>query len=235
MLSLAAFASQSLVISPVAVAPPRAAVRTLDAEMAMPKWAQSATAFALAAAVTVAPVDAAFAAKSGGRVGGRVSSSSPSGVKSTAPKAASSTAASSTTPKAATSTATAPAATTTAPAAPQVTNVYMTQPMGYGYGYGGYGMGGGGGGGMGLLIGVELANAFIKAQERQAYLQQQLKVQQQLGADSAQIQELQRQLAEQTTRQRAVGAESRSSARPLAPPSPRRPPQARPRPSCALR
>ena len=44
---------------------------------------------------------------------------------------------------------------------------------------------GGGGGGMGLLIGVELAEAFVKEQQRAAMLKQQLATQQQLGADQA--------------------------------------------------
>ena len=57
--------------------------------------------------------------------------------------------------------------------------------MGYGGGMG-YGQPmGGGGGGMGLLIGVELAEAFVKEQQRAAMLKQQLATQQQLGADQA--------------------------------------------------
>ena len=82
----------------------------------------------------------------------------------------------------------APAATVAAaaPAAPPVTNIiYQQQPMGYGGGMG-YGQPmGGGGGGMGLLIGVELAEAFVKEQQRAAMLKQQLATQQQLGADQA--------------------------------------------------
>ena len=42
-----------------------------------------------------------------------------------------------------------------------------------------------GGGGMGLLIGAELVEAFMKEQQRQAMLKQQLATQQQLGADQA--------------------------------------------------
>jgi len=91
-----------------------------------------------------------------------------------------------------------------APAAPSVTNVIIQQPMqpmGYGGGMGyGQPMGGGGGGGMGLLIGVELAEAFVKEQQRAAMLKQQLATQQQLGADQAAIQGLQRQLAEQSAK-----------------------------------
>ena len=52
-------------------------------------------------------------------------------------------------------------------------------------GYGQPMMGGGGGGGMGLLIGAELVEAFMKEQQRQAMLKQQLATQQQLGADQA--------------------------------------------------
>merc|ERR1740138_1087749 len=66
--------------------------------------------------------------------------------------------------------------------------------MGGGYGYGG------GGNGMGLFIGVEVAQMFLKEQQRQAYLKQQLATQQQLGADKAAIESLQRQLSEQNAK-----------------------------------
>jgi len=165
-------------------------------------WAQPAIAAILAAAISFSDIDAAHAKSSGGRVGGRVSSSSSMSVKPTAPKPAGSSA---TKPTAGPSTTTAAAPAAVAPAAaPQVTNVYMSQPMGYGYG--GYGMGMSNSG-MGLLVGVELANAFLKEQQRQAYLQQQLKVQQQLGADSAQIAELQRQLAAQNAKVEGLAAQ----------------------------
>merc|ERR1719152_189194 len=68
-----------------------------------------------------------------------------------------------------------------------------------------------GGGGMGLLIGAELAEAFIKEQQRQAYLKQQLATQQQLGADQAQIQALQKQLAEQNAKVDALAAQKNSA------------------------
>jgi len=91
-----------------------------------------------------------------------------------------------------------------APAARGPTNVYVAPaPVygGYGYGMGGYGYGmGGGGNGMGLYLGLSVAESFIRAQERQAYLQQQLKTQQQLGADQAAIASLQRELSEQNSR-----------------------------------
>jgi len=162
----------------------------------------------LAAAITLSPIDAAWAAsKSGGRVGGRVSSA-PTTMKA-APKPStssspSSSSSSSSTRSAGTRVEAAKAAAPAAPA-PQVTNIYQTAPMG-GYGYGapmmggGYGYGGGGGGGMGLFIGVEIAEMFLKEQQRQAYLKQQLATQQQLGADKAAIESLQRQLTEQNAK-----------------------------------
>ena len=157
----------------------------------VPKWASAAV---LAAAVTLAPVNEAVASmdtldlpttllagrgggRSGGRVGGRVSS---------APRAAPRP--SSVAPRSA------------APSmAPRTTNVYVApmggMGMGYGMGYGGYGMGGGNG--MGLYLGLSLAETFLREQQRQAYLQQQLRVQQELGQDQAAIQSLQAQLAAQ--------------------------------------
>jgi len=81
--------------------------------------------------------------------------------------------------------------------------VIVQQPMGYGYG-GGYGMGGGG---MGMYMGLSIAEAFLREQQRQAYLQQQLKVQQQLGADQAKIAELQAQLTAQNEKVNALAAQ----------------------------
>ena len=123
--------------------------------------ASKAAAPSASASTTAAPSASASDSKTGGRVGGRAP----------APAAA-------------------PAApVAAAPAAPSVTNVIIQQPMqpmGYGGGMGyGQPMGGGGGGGMGLLIGVELAEAFVKEQQRAAMLKQQLATQQQLGADQA--------------------------------------------------
>ena len=127
----------------------------------------------MAAALVFSPVDDAQAARSGGRVGGRapVSRSAPS----------------------------------RSVAAPQrTTNVYVapSMGMGYGMGYGGYGMGYGGygGGGTGLYLGLSVAEMFLREQQRQAYLQQQLRTQQELGKDQALIQSLQTQLAEQNAK-----------------------------------
>merc|ERR1719409_2396470 len=61
--------------------------------------------------------------------------------------------------------------------------------------------------GMGMYLGLSVAEAFLKEQQRQAYLQQQLKVQQQLGADSAKIAELQAQLAAQNSKVDALAAQ----------------------------
>merc|ERR1719152_641281 len=185
-----------LVSCPALVLPtsPRVSVARVEApDMNLAKFAQPAVAAALAAAITLAPIDAAFAAgKSGGRVGGRVSSSTTT--RSVAPSASSSS-----TTRAAGTRVAPPAA----PAPPQVTNVYQMAPqpmMGYGgYGYGGYGAPMGGNG-LGLFVGLEVAEMFLKEQQRQAYLQQQLKTQQQLGADKAAIESLQRQLAEQNAK-----------------------------------
>jgi hypothetical protein len=101
----------------------------------------------LAALLTMAPVDEAFAAsRSGGRVGGRapVYRSAPSRTY-------------------------------------RSTNVYISPPAvvyggGYGYGYG-YGIS------PGAYLGLSLVEALIREQERQAYLQQQLRTQLELGRD----------------------------------------------------
>jgi len=89
-----------------------------------------------------------------------------------------------------------------APAAPRTTNVYVAPtPMygGYGMGYGG-GFGYGGGNGLGLYMGLSIAESFLREQQRQVYLQNQLRVQQELGRDQAQIQALQRELSEQNAK-----------------------------------
>lgn len=119
--------------------------RTTAVEMKAPQWAQPAMAGLLSAAVALTPFSAE-AARSGGRVGGRAPSSS----MRSAPRSA--------------------------PAPVRTTNVYVAPtPMmgGYGMGYGGYGMGGGNG--MGLYLGLSLAETFMREQQRQAYLQQQLR------------------------------------------------------------
>merc|ERR1719424_1672155 len=69
-----------------------------------------------------------------------------------------------------------------------------------GYGYGGYGMMGGGGNGLGLYLGLSVAETFMREQQRQAFLQQQLRTQQELGRDQAAIQQLQSELAAQTSK-----------------------------------
>jgi hypothetical protein len=118
----------------------------------------------LAALLTMAPVDEAFAAsRSGGRVGGRAS------VYRSAPSRTY-----------------------------RSTNVYISPPAvvyggGYGYGYG-YGIS------PGAYLGLSLVEALIREQERQAYLQQQLRTQLELGRDQAKIAELQRQLADQSAK-----------------------------------
>jgi len=87
-----------------------------------------------------------------------------------------------------------------------------------GYGYGGYGYGGygyGGGNGLGLYLGLSLAETFVREQQRQAFLQQQLRTQQELGRDQQAIADLQRQLAEQNAKVdalRAQGATAPASA-----------------------
>ena len=67
---------------------------------------------------------------------------------------------------------------------------------GYGMGYGGYGYGYGGGG-TGLYLGLSLAEAFLREQQRQAYLERQLQMQRELGQDQAAIQQLQAELTAQ--------------------------------------
>ena len=104
--------------------------------MAAPKWAKPAAASLLAALVALTPMDA-NAARSGGRVGGRVS----------APRAR------------------APAPARAPSSAPRTTNVYVApSPMGMGMGYGGmgYGYGYGGGPGLGTYLGISLAETFLR-------------------------------------------------------------------------
>merc|ERR1712087_1052099 len=177
-------------------------------------WAKPAIAAFIAAAISFAPVDTIVHAKSaGGRVGGRVSLSAPTSVvRSSKPAMSSASKTSVVRPPPAS----APPVTNvySAPAAPPpVTNIIVGSPQPMGYGYGGYGQPMGGSG-MGLLIGAELAEAFLKEQQRQAYLQQQLKVQQQLGTDQAQIQALQRQLAEQSAKVDALAAQKAAAPSP---------------------
>ena len=133
---------------------------------------RSMLALFIAGAFMFASVDPAFAAKSGGRVGGRAfssrttsgpsMSSSRSGVNSS----------------------------TRTYAAPRTqnrttTNYYINRgpsvvygsPFGYGMGYGGYGLGFGGfgfGWNPGLTLGLSITDALIREAERYSYLQRQL-------------------------------------------------------------
>jgi len=76
---------------------------------------------------------------------------------------------------------------------------YGTPMGGYGMGYGmGYGYGGGIG--MGTYLGLSVAEAFLREQQRQAYLQRELQTQMQLGKDQAAIAALQQELAAQNAK-----------------------------------
>lgn len=162
-------------------APTRAVV-----SMVAPKWAQPQSLIAtfLAAAVAIAPMDAAHAARSGGRVGGRAPSSAarsmPRGGASYAPRGGASY-------------------------APRTTNVYVAPSMGYGYGMG-YGMGYGGIS-PGTYLGLSLVETLIREQQRQAFLQQQLRTQQELGRDQAMIQQLQAELNAQNAKVEGLKAQ----------------------------
>jgi hypothetical protein len=50
------------------------------------------------------------------------------------------------------------------------------------------------------MVGAEVVKSFFEAQEKQKQLAEQLKIQQQLGQDTAKIEELQRLLKEQNTK-----------------------------------
>ena len=73
-------------------------------------------------------------------------------------------------------------------------------PFGYGYGYG-YGIS------PGAYLGLTLAETLLREQQRQAYLEQQLRTQQQLGQDQAMIQQLQTALAEQSAKVEGLRAQ----------------------------
>ena len=53
---------------------------------------------------------------------------------------------------------------------------------------------------MGLYLGLSVAESFLREQQRQAYLQQQLRTQQELGRDQQAIQQLQMELAAQNAK-----------------------------------
>merc|ERR1719424_167684 len=94
---------------------------------------------------------------------------------------------------------------------PRTTNIYMAPSVGYGGYGGGYGGYGGGGNGMGLYLGLSVAEAFLREQQRQSYLQQQLKTAQQLGQDQAAIASLQAQLAAQDQKVAALQVQGGAS------------------------
>eukprot|EP00965_Chrysotila_dentata_P214759 6188369-Pleurochrysis_carterae.AAC.2 len=89
------------------------------------------------------------------------------------------------------------------------TNTVIVQPAptvvspfpsyGYGGGYG-YGYVAPSPGLVGLSVGLDIAGAIMREQQRQAFLEQQLRTQRELGADQVKIAELQRQLAEQNSK-----------------------------------
>jgi hypothetical protein len=163
----------------------------------MPKLLKKIVPFMLAALLTLAPADDALAARSGGRVGGRAPV-----VSRSAPRAA---------PKASSSSYTAPA----------TTNVIVAPSVGYGYG-GGFGYGGFGGGfgiSPGAYLGMSVVDSLIREQQRQAYLQQQLRTQQELGKDQAMIQQLQAKLKEQDSKVDALKAKQASEPQAPAPAS----------------
>jgi len=162
----------SFAVGLLAFQAPLPAPRQPQALSTTPQAAKAFGAAMLAALLTMAPVDEAFAAgRSGGRVGGRAPVSR--------------------------------AAPARAPVS-RTTNVYVSPApavvYGGGYGYGGYGYGGGFGISPGAYLGLSLAETLIRENQRQAYLQQQLRTQQELGRDEAEIAMLQRALAEQNAK-----------------------------------
>jgi len=188
-------------ITPMVARP--TAMTSPSVTMAATDWKKPAMSVFLALALTFSPMDAAEAGRSGGRVGGRAPS------MSSRPASRPSSGASAR-----------PAMRTSAPApAPmqRTTNVYMGSPMGGGmYGGGMYGGGMmGGGNGMGLYLGLSVAESFMREQQRQTYLQQQLRTQRELGQDQAAIQQLQSELASQNLKVDAMkqqGAETNTGA-----------------------
>merc|ERR1719353_1211253 len=75
------------------------------------------------------------------------------------------------------------------------TNINVITPGG-GYGCGGFGYGpfGLSTGSVGLDVGIGVAEMLIREQQRQAFLQNQIQVQRELGRDAATISELQREV-----------------------------------------
>lgn len=62
------------------------------------------------------------------------------------------------------------------------------------------------------MVGMSVAESFIREQQRQAYLQQQLRTQQELGRDQEAIRNLQMQLAEQNAKVESLRAQQGNSA-----------------------
>ncbi len=172
VLSVAALAFAPPTLRPAAVAP--RATRSVSPSMLAPAdWQRPVLAALLATTLALTPLEAnaARGGRMGGRVGGR-----------------------------------APVSRMRAPSGPGMrpsTNV-MIMP-GMGMGYGGYGMGypgmgygfGLSPGGAGLYLGLSFAETLLREQQRQAFLEQQLRTQQELGRDQAAIESLSRELAEQ--------------------------------------
>lgn len=93
------------------------------------------------------------------------------------------------------------------PAPPVVVSPFGGGMMG-GMGYGGYGYGYGGGMSTGTYLGLSLIETLIREQQRQAYLKQQLQIQQQLGNDQAKIQQLQTELQAQNAKVDGIKAKA---------------------------
>merc|ERR1719478_1185028 len=106
----------------------------------------------------------------------------------------------------------APRAAAPAASRPSVTiiNSAPAMPFGGGYGYGRPGLFGFGGG-FGLTPGqflglsaIELAESIARENRRRAYLEQQMQIQRELGKDQAEIDALQKQLAETNAKMAAM-------------------------------
>jgi hypothetical protein len=141
---------------------------------ALDKLMRPALGVLLAALLTLAPFDAAEAARTGGRVGGRMPSAPPRMTQQRIYQQQR--------------------------VYPQrsTTNIYVAPSASYGYSPFGFGMS------PGSYLGYSLAEAFIREQQRQAYLQQQLAVQQQLGQDQQAIAQLQQALTAQNAKVEAL-------------------------------
>lgn len=142
----------------------------------------------LAALLALSPVTEAQAARSGGRMGGSAGFSS----RSMPPRRPMPPPAARMPPPAAS------APRTNILIAPSIGGGgFGYSPFGGGYGYSPFGSPFGGGMSSGTYLGLSLMESLIREQQRQAYLQQQLRTQRELGRDQAQIQQLQAELAAQ--------------------------------------